>query len=61
MVPDRWEATPRRGERGGWIRVSYRFGVGFALEGRTKPPKATSKPSQSHPVGKAESGVRDEG
>jgi hypothetical protein len=37
VVPDRREGTPRRGKRGGWIQVSYRFVAGFALKGRTKP------------------------
>ena len=46
-VQDRWEGTPRRGKRGGWIQVSYKFGVGFALKGRTKLPKAILRPPRS--------------
>jgi hypothetical protein len=40
VVPDQWEGIPRRGKRARWIQVSYRFGAGFALKGRTKPPTA---------------------
>ena len=38
-MPDQWEGTPRWGKRGGWIQVSYRFGAGFVLKGRPKPPQ----------------------
>jgi hypothetical protein len=41
VVPERWEDAPRRRQLGGWIRVSYGFGTGFAMKGRPKPPKAT--------------------